>query len=70
MSDLYAKEEITLDLVHLDASFVPAKRGGDKIGISKLGKESKAFSIVENTRGLSYELVIISQALILKKKHL
>lgn len=52
LRDLYEEGEIQLDQVYLDASFVPAKRGGRKIGKTKIGKGSQVLGIVENKKGL------------------
>ncbi|SDZ06454.1 IS5 family transposase [Thermoactinomyces sp. DSM 45892] len=58
LRDLYEEKKIQLGIAHVDASFVPAKRGGDKIGKTKLGKGSKVFSVVENKNGLPIALLI------------
>lgn len=58
LRDLYAEEKIEVHMVHLDASFVPAKLGGTKVGKTKLGKGSKVFSIAENKKGLPIALLI------------
>lgn len=58
LRDLYEKQKIQLDMVHLDASFVSAKNGGTKVGKTKVGKGSKISSIVENKKGLPIALLI------------
>lgn len=58
LRDLYEKGEIELEMVHLDASFVPAKKGGTKVGKTKVGKGSKVFSVVENKKGLPIALLV------------
>ncbi|WP_169713767.1 transposase [Paludifilum halophilum] len=45
-------------LIHLDAGFVPAKKGGTKVGKTKVGKGSKVFSVVENKKGLPIALLV------------
>jgi transposase len=58
LRDLQEKGLIGLDCVHLDASFVPAKRGGTKVGKTKIGKGSQVLSIVENKKGLPIALLV------------
>ncbi|MBD1371899.1 transposase [Hazenella sp. IB182357] len=51
LRDLYEEGKIELDIVHLDASFVSAKKGGTKVE-----KGSQVLCIVENKKGLPVAL--------------
>lgn len=59
LRDLQKKGFLELDCVHLDASFVPAKKGGSKVGKTKIGKGSQVLSIVENKKGLPIALLVV-----------
>jgi transposase len=41
------QDKLDLSQVYLDGSFVPAKRGGDEIGTTKIGKGSKIMLVAE-----------------------
>lgn len=60
LRDLHQEKKIEPNIAHLDASFVPAKSGGNKVDITKSGKGSKMFCMAKNKKGLPIALLVES----------
>src|SRR5688572_13515988 len=59
LSRLDQQQRLDWSRGHLDASFIPAKKGGDAIGLTRRGKGSKLMTVVEG-HGLPIGLLVAS----------